>query len=95
MSNRPIMAGAPTVEINIDRYDELLHAEVKAEQYKTAIARFKPELVDVIEAVEIVIEEQAALKSYGLDSYDESEVDNEQQRNYYNNYLCNINYSFI
>ena len=27
MSNRPIMCGIPTVEVDQDRYDELLHKE--------------------------------------------------------------------
>ena len=27
MSNRPVLSGVPTVEVDIDRYDELLHKE--------------------------------------------------------------------
>lgn len=29
MSNRPILSGTPTVEVDQDRYDELLHKEAQ------------------------------------------------------------------
>lgn len=31
MSTRPILSGPPTVEVNQDRYDELLHKEATLE----------------------------------------------------------------
>lgn len=31
MSNRPVLCGIPTVEVNQDRYDELLHKEALLE----------------------------------------------------------------
>lgn len=58
MGSRPIMAGAPTVEINLSRYDELLHAEVKCEQYRKAVAITCPNIVKVIEAPDFEIQEE-------------------------------------
>lgn len=34
MSNRPVLCGIPTVEVNQERYDELLHKEAMLDSIK-------------------------------------------------------------
>ena len=34
MSNRPVLCGIPTVEVNQERYDELLHKEAVLDSIK-------------------------------------------------------------
>ncbi len=34
MSNRPVLRGIPTVEVNQERYDELLHKEAMLDSIK-------------------------------------------------------------
>ena len=46
----------PTVTVEQKRYEELLEAETKAKQYKKAIEKYNPELVNVIEGVHVPAE---------------------------------------
>ena len=50
----------PTITVDQDKYDQLIRAELKAEQYKAALERRIEEnqwLIDTIEATEIKVKE--------------------------------------
>lgn len=59
MSTRNTFFQKPTVEIDQDRYEELIKAEQKAEQYKQELKRLGEYdyLINIIEATETVDEQ--------------------------------------
>lgn len=67
MGYKPLMAGAPTIELTHERYEELVRAELQAVQYRTYLTdianeneKCTPEgirnFIEIIEGVEIEIE---------------------------------------
>lgn len=60
MATRPTFMQTPTVEIDLNRYEELIKAEQRAEQYKQELTRLGEYeyLINIIEATEIVDEEK-------------------------------------
>lgn len=59
MSTRSTLFQTPTVEIDQYRYEELIKAELKCEQYKQELKRMGEEdLINIIEGTEIVYEEE-------------------------------------
>lgn len=55
MSTRGTLFQTPTVEVDLNRYEELIRAELKAEQYKKELQRIGEYdyLIDIIEATEV------------------------------------------